>query len=482
MTNWRWLWVLLALEVLLTGIDVWVGPGARLATEEAWNVRAGLQLACGHGEHLWALQYRSFCGGCTAESVAAAALFRGLGESLWTWKLVPAGLHLAVVGLGAALAGRAWGVRSAAFFVALMAAAPPFYRELALTGYGNHVEGTAFVLGSAVLWVHGMDQPWLRRVPLLLGAGAVAGLGVWFAWSTVYGVAALAVLGLVAWRRGGLIWVLGLPAGLWPWRALTAADSGAAPYAQDWWTTIQLAPVHEWWRWLAGDFGTGGLLAQARGLPSLAWWLVIWALGLAGVLAVLRNRSLARFWGPAALGALLVAWVLRYDAWSDTYPLDTYSPFLLRYRSPLVPLLALLAAGAGVQWPRWRPVLLGVCLVGLAVRPLAWSSDPGPALAPAYAPVVGPPDPTVPTGRPVLRHAHGLHRPQDVQAALDYLANHQDPLRSCRMDHINTLGLRLGALLSKQPDHVLKRTAFQALKNPQERAHLQAVLDEAAVR
>ncbi len=476
MTLARGLVLLGLLEVLLTLVDVLVGPGSRLSPEESWNLRAGLQIACGHGDRLWDLQYRTFCGGCTAEAVLSAPLFSALGESLWTWKIVPAGFHLAVVGLGAALAGRAWGLAGALVFVAWMVAAPPFYRDLALTGFGNHTEGTAFVLGAAVLLIEGLRQPWSRRLPLLLAAGAVAGLGVWFAWSTAYGLVAMVLIGGMAWRRGGLVWLLALPLGLLPWRALTAVDPGAAAHARDWWQAFQLAPPGEWWRWLAGDFATGGLLPQAPPSLSLAWWLALWGLGLWGAICALRDRNAARLWAPVALAALLGAWLLRHDAWQDTHPLDTYSPFLLRYRGPLVPLLGLLAAGAIVQHRSLRRVALVVGLVGLSVRPLGWNGSLETSLSSAYPPVVAPPDPTVPSGRPIQRHAEGRTRPQDIQAALDFLADHEDPLNACRLDHVNELGLRLRGLAAEQPDPVLDAQVDRALQDPGQRLQLQGVL------
>ncbi len=85
----RVLAALLALEVALTLVDLVLGPGTRLAPEEAWNLRAGLQLACGHGDALWALQYRSFCGGCSAEAVLAAPLFGVFGDALWSGSSCP---------------------------------------------------------------------------------------------------------------------------------------------------------------------------------------------------------------------------------------------------------------------------------------------------------------------------------------------------------------------------------------------------------
>lgn len=476
MTPRRWLIAVLVLELILLVVDLLLGPGARLAPEEAWNTRAGLQLACGHGEALWDLQYRSFCGGCTGEALLAWPLFHTLGQDLWTWKLVPLRFHVATIALGTALSARAWGVHGALAFAGLMVAAPPVYRDLALTGYGNHVEATAFVLGAAVLWVEGQRRGWGLRLLALLASGTVAGLGVWFAWSSVYGLVPLLVLGGLAWRRGGLVWLVALPVGWLPWRALVAADPGAAPQAADWWRSIQLAPVGEWWRWLVGDFVHGGLLPGAPPALSGLWWGTLWLLGLAGLAAALRDRTLPRLWAPLALAALLAAWLLRHDAWHDTYALETYSPFLLRYRSPLIPLLALLAAGAVVRWQVLRWAVGGVVLVGLAVRPLGWDGSLTASLGPAYPPAVAPPDPTVPAGRPLLRHARGLTRPQDVQAALDFLGSHSDPLPACRLDHVNELGLRLRGLLAAQPGHPLGASARQALTDPAERAWLDRVL------
>ena len=62
---------------------------------------------------LWALQYRSFCGGCTAEAVLAVPLFRALGPTVLAWKLVPVAFHLGVTLLGTAVARLAGGWRPA---------------------------------------------------------------------------------------------------------------------------------------------------------------------------------------------------------------------------------------------------------------------------------------------------------------------------------------------------------------------------------
>ena len=115
-----------------------------MSTEEGYNATAAALIACGHLESIWALQYKWFCGGCTTESLLAAPLFKLFGPSVFAWKWSVGWIHIAVVSAGVAIAGRAGGARSAFVFGGLMLAAPGFYRELALTGFGNHAESTFF--------------------------------------------------------------------------------------------------------------------------------------------------------------------------------------------------------------------------------------------------------------------------------------------------------------------------------------------------
>ncbi len=453
---------LLLLEVLLVAVDLVAGPGTAIAPEEARNARAGLQLACGHWEDLWALQYRSFCGGCTAEAALAAPLFSALGDALWTWKLVPAGFHLATVSLGALLAARAWGTWAASAWLAWMIGAPAFYRELALTGYGNHTEGTAWVLAGVVLALAALDRRWQLRVPLLVAAGAVTGLGVWFTWSSAYGLAALALVAALAWRRGGPLVLLGLPAGLLPMAATWQADPAAAPLARDLWSEVSWAGPGELWRWLGPDFAASGLWQGALGAVTWPWWGLTLGLAALGVVLALRERSPARAWLVAAPLALVAAYALRHDLWHDTYAPDRYSPFLLRYRAPLVPLVGLLVAGAALRWRAARIVLVALVATGLLGRVLAWSPDLEAARAPAYVPT-SLPDPTVAVGQPPVRHAGGRTRPQDLAAALDWLSRHADPLPVCRLDHLTELGRRLQGHLDRDPASPWALTVHEAL-------------------
>ena len=94
----RAMWALLALEVVATLVDLTFGPwGPRVHWEERFNARAGVQIACGHIDAVWAMQYRTFCGGCTAEAVMAAPLFLALGPVVKVWKVIPTLFHLGIV-------------------------------------------------------------------------------------------------------------------------------------------------------------------------------------------------------------------------------------------------------------------------------------------------------------------------------------------------------------------------------------------------
>ncbi len=98
-----WLLLALAVEAALAGGDLLWGTAGRVSAEERYNAEAAVMVACGHLDRVWDLQYRPFCGGCTAEAILGAPLARWLGPTVGAWKLVPLGLHLAAVaaGLGA---------------------------------------------------------------------------------------------------------------------------------------------------------------------------------------------------------------------------------------------------------------------------------------------------------------------------------------------------------------------------------------------
>ncbi len=452
---------LVALEALATAADLLLGPHARLATEEAHNARAGLQLACGHFDALWDLQYRPLCGGCSAEALAAVPLFRLLGPTLLAWKAVPAALHMLVVACGAGLAWRARGARAAALFCALMLAAPAAYRELTLTAWGNHAESSAFTLAAALLLALGLGmRRWWGGAPLALLAGGLAGLGLWFCYTSAYALPALGLLALLGWRRGGPSFFAGLPLGAVPWWLYHRARPEELEQAQHWWGALQLAPPAALWRWFAGDFIHGQLWPTSLGGLSPCWAFVFGGLGLLGAVLLWRREkgdAVAARFAPLALAGLLAAYLLRYDLWDDNPAVRTYDPFNLRYRGPMLPLLALGVAAAlawlSAGWRSWRArlrsggaLLLLAGLVGLGCwqRVTSWQAWRGAALGLSVCAGDLQPDRSVPSGQPPQRLARKQGRPADIEAALAFLEGHEDRFAPCRYQHLFELGRRMG--------------------------------------
>ena len=154
--SWRrWLgWLLLA-ELLATLLDIALGPWSVIGFEEGRNARAAMQLACGHADRLFDLQYRDFCGGCTGVAVVGAPLLRLLGATVASWKLVPATFHLGLVAMVAAATTRSGRSRGAMWAVAILIASPWALRELALTGWGNHAEVRVFLIAAVALLLDG---------------------------------------------------------------------------------------------------------------------------------------------------------------------------------------------------------------------------------------------------------------------------------------------------------------------------------------
>ncbi|MCB9742291.1 MAG: hypothetical protein H6741_25620 [Alphaproteobacteria bacterium] len=437
---------LVLIEALATLADLRLGPWATVPPEALYNARAGLMVACGHGDALWEMQYRSFCGGCSAEALMAAPLFKALGPTTLAWRLTPAALHLVVVVGAAAWAFVGLGARGAALVILLMMGAPGFYRELALSGFGNHAESSAFPLLAAALLV----APGPRGLTGAL-AGLFAGLGLWFCYTSAHALPALALLAALggAWRGAGF--VVGLPLGALPWWLYHRDRADAIAEASTWWTSWEIASPGMLGEWLFGGFVRQSLWPAAEhGAPGAlpdVWWALCWglaALGLALGLAAAR-RAPRRLYPGLALLTLLAAYALRLDLWDDSTQDPAAAAFLLRYRAPLIPLLALNVAAAAALARRGAGALtaaaLCLALTGVGLRVGQWRH------APADAPLLlldGEPDRTLPSGRPPVRLRRQLGRPADVRAALEALDAHEDPLPACRALHVQELGRRLG--------------------------------------
>ncbi|MFH1464567.1 MAG: hypothetical protein ABIO70_09275, partial [Pseudomonadota bacterium] len=443
-----WLWAvlaLLALELVATGLDVYVGPYDHLHWEEAINARAGVLIACGHLDRIWDLQYQPFCGGCTADALLSAGLFSVLPPTVQTFKLIPAALHVALLVAGAALAWRAAGARGALAFLAPMLGSPAVFRQLSLIGWGNHAESMVFSVLAAWLLVRGAASP---RAPAWAGAaGLVAGLGAWYCYTSAHALPVLLVLAL--WRpRGwtsGAAFVLGTALGLGPWWAYLAhrpdlLGTLAAPAAAH-----ALPGLGEFVRFVAGRELARALWptlppGQAGALWGATYWYGLWALALGGVLAaaLVRGREPladapharrgAALYPPLALGALLAAYAWRHGAWYG--PSDRLvTNFLgLRYLSPLLPTLALCAAAAQAAVV-WRPlraaaliVALGLGAGGLALRTLEWHGAPDRRIGRSVC------ERDAPSGPSAF--------PGAAPALVAHLAEEPDEPRLCRRDHL----------------------------------------------
>ena len=151
--------------------------------EERFNAAHGAVLANGHWGAILDLQYRRFCGGCTATAAAAGLVFSALPASFAAWKLVPIGVSTAIASVGFRGVWRGGGPLAAALF-ALLAWLPPINTvKLGLLAWGNHQEAGLWALMLLV----GAGRP-RRRLAL----GLLGGFALWFGFSSGF-----AVLGVI---------------------------------------------------------------------------------------------------------------------------------------------------------------------------------------------------------------------------------------------------------------------------------------------
>jgi hypothetical protein len=464
------------LEVVLSFVDLFFGPWGRLHWEELFNARGGVQFACGHLDRAWQLQYRTFCGGCTVEGIVAVPLYEWLGPTVFAWKLVPLGFRLGIIFTGAVIAWRMLPETSnqtrylaVMGWMGLMMAAPGFYRDLGLMGWGNHAESTVFPFAALLCLVYGAGKG--RGFHLLSGilAGLLVGFGGWFCHTSLHAAPAVALAALLRsrWCLAGM--GLALPLGAMPWWTYHETRPGAVAFTQSWWGRFNLADPGDLWDWLLGEDARNGLWSTRDYgdpgiLPSI-WWVLLWAMAIAASIWTVRwfreqpermrpKVGIVLFPLVGTVGLLGAYWI-RHDLWEnlpDPYASDTFN---LRYRAPLIPMLSLLAAAA-LAWPgrsqrfqtisQW--VLMGLVAFGLAQRFGTWQGfrQALPGLR-VYA-HDGWPDKTVPVGEPKKKLRRNQGRVQDIEAAVEFLQGHSDPLPDCRLDHVFELGRRVGLAAS----------------------------------
>ncbi|MFZ5480699.1 MAG: hypothetical protein ACOZNI_28315 [Myxococcota bacterium] len=346
--------VLLAARVALDLATLDASPARYVDDEDGYNAAVAWFVAHGGGwEHLLALQYRSFCGGCTTLAIAAAPVLSVFGDTLLAWKAV-ALAWTAAIGLAGFVSLDRHAGRFAGFaFLVAWAAAPSGLTDVSLMSWGNHAEVGLFVLVALALF----DRPFW--------CGLACGAGLWFARTGAWGAVPIAVASLAKHRD---------------WRLLAGLAIGAAPIL------IPAAP---------GD--VGGLPARARGridLPHVLLRLrMLYDPAALGVRlfpgSAHATAASAAVLGAAAIGELALLarrrWLLAsfLPAFTAAYAAMGYatlsdggstSVLALRYHAPFFQILPLItAAGAGAIAARSR--LAAVVLVAVPVIAVAAARD-----------------------------------------------------------------------------------------------------------
>ncbi len=349
--------------------------------EEMFNAGQAWALLNGHLTDLFRLQYREFCGGCTADALLAMPLFAVLGPRWLVWKLVPIAYTVLTAVVGMRVLGRRVGLVAAVAFGGLLVLPPRAWLHLSLIGWGNHYEAGMVATCGLFLLADGLAEPHPRW--RLAVAGLVLGAAVWIGFSGVFGVLAGGLVLLARRRWTAIPLVLGgVVLGLSPW-AVQYFSAGQHPFVTIYeegesipvLTRIPhkvrtlLAP-----RQLAALFGLPGSTAG----QALGWG---WATALGGSLLVVARcgRGVAR-----VLLAGLLAWVgvyllVRFQV-AEPPPPALAVPGSCRYAAPLYPVaFGVLAGSVGLLWDRGRRLLAVLLLAvplaaGLAARAETFST------------------------------------------------------------------------------------------------------------
>ncbi|MFN8548311.1 MAG: hypothetical protein U0527_10205 [Candidatus Eisenbacteria bacterium] len=323
-------------------------------------------------------RYMPYGSGSLVISLLAVPLYRALGPTYLSWKLLPL-LVTILGGLAWFAVIRRWlGPRMAWTFAALYALAPSTFVRTALIAKGDHAEAMAWIglvlyLGTRAAQAEGAPGPGVR-LRFSIAAGVAAGFGVFLTYSVVPALAGVTAVALLLTRtRPRAAW-LGFAAGgligLLPWlstvvrtggsalevygRSLGALDHGAVERLN--------ALVGQ--GLFAGYDLPGGLLVRQVGALL---WLVAVVLGTIVVARRLRQeRALLLLVGATAAGIL--AFVLRAPDASSRYLVPIYPLLLLLasfaprglvVTSLLLGVVAQLAVIAGSNWTPLRAPLKG---------------------------------------------------------------------------------------------------------------------------
>lgn len=287
-----------------------------------------------------ALQYKEFCGGCTALAVGWAPWSAVFGEGYLAWKALALARTAAVMGLAFVAMDR-WMGRSAAFAaLLLLAIVPGGHAELSLMLWSNHVDSAVPVLAALCLSAPGRSRP--------LWAGLALGLGVFAGRTALYG-AVLAPWLLVRDRDPRVL--VGFAIGLLPIALPAAVGDGGdyrfvPPLALD---TVRAVLERQRFLWDPRELGL-------RLLPGQPAWLAGAALAAAALGLIRAGRR----------GLVLVALIVSFAAAFGLSPVPIPAmgpeglPLNARFFAPWMLLLALGAAcGAGGR--------LGWAIVGLGL-------------------------------------------------------------------------------------------------------------------
>ena len=335
--------------------------------EEMFNAGQAWALLNGHALDLFRLQYREFCGGCTADALLAVPLFATLGPRWLVWKLVPIAYAVAAAVLGHRVLSRRVGPAAGWALVALFVLPPRTWLHLSLIGWGNHYEaGMVGVCG--LLLVADALADHRASAGRWIAAGLALGGAVWIGFSGAFGVVAagLCLLAMRRWRP--LAWLsAGVALGLSPWLAqyLSAGQHPFVTIYEEGESVPLLTRIpHKlgtllYPRQLAALFGH-----PSPGLGHAAGWLWAGAAAVASGLAVRFGRTPGR-----VMGAGLAVWtgiylLVRFQV-AEPPPPALAVPGSCRYAAPLFPLLfVLLAVGVGTLWHRGRQAVAGALLAG----------------------------------------------------------------------------------------------------------------------